>query len=130
MPNKRTRVRPLREIRRFRLPAASFWRNSRRSSPSRNSVRSRGLIGFRTEFLTETRGTGIAHHGDIVACVVLHPLGVAAAPALVALGLVVLHALERVLVEAARVLVNDRVDVALVGRQGRLGGNHERRILV
>ncbi|MFW5416494.1 translational GTPase TypA [Nocardiopsis sp. CNT-189] len=25
-------------------------------------VPSRGLIGFRTEFLTETRGTGIAHH--------------------------------------------------------------------
>ena len=25
-------------------------------------VSSRGLIGFRTEFLTETRGTGIAHH--------------------------------------------------------------------
>ena len=26
------------------------------------TVPSRGLIGFRTEFLTETRGTGIAHH--------------------------------------------------------------------
>lgn len=26
------------------------------------AVPSRGLIGFRTEFLTETRGTGIAHH--------------------------------------------------------------------
>ena len=26
------------------------------------SVPARGLIGFRTEFLTETRGTGIAHH--------------------------------------------------------------------
>jgi GTP-binding protein len=26
------------------------------------SVPSRGLIGFRTQFLTETRGTGIAHH--------------------------------------------------------------------
>jgi GTP-binding protein len=25
-------------------------------------VPSRGLIGFRTEFLTQTRGTGIAHH--------------------------------------------------------------------
>jgi predicted membrane GTPase involved in stress response len=25
-------------------------------------VPARGLIGFRTEFLTETRGTGIAHH--------------------------------------------------------------------
>ena len=25
-------------------------------------VPSRGLIGFRTQFLTETRGTGIAHH--------------------------------------------------------------------
>ena len=25
-------------------------------------VRSRGLIGFRTEFLTETRGTGLLHH--------------------------------------------------------------------
>ena len=25
-------------------------------------VPSRGLIGFRTEFLTDTRGTGIAHH--------------------------------------------------------------------
>ena len=26
------------------------------------SVPSRGLIGFRTEFLTETRGTGVLHH--------------------------------------------------------------------
>jgi GTP-binding protein len=26
------------------------------------TVPSRGLIGFRTEFLTDTRGTGIAHH--------------------------------------------------------------------
>ena len=25
-------------------------------------VPARGLIGFRTEFLTETRGTGILHH--------------------------------------------------------------------
>ena len=25
-------------------------------------VPARGLVGFRTEFLTETRGTGIAHH--------------------------------------------------------------------
>ena len=25
-------------------------------------VPSRGLIGFRTEFLTETRGTGLLHH--------------------------------------------------------------------
>ncbi len=25
-------------------------------------VRARGLIGFRTEFLTETRGTGVLHH--------------------------------------------------------------------
>ena len=25
-------------------------------------VPARGLIGFRTEFLTDTRGTGIAHH--------------------------------------------------------------------
>ena len=25
-------------------------------------VPARGLIGFRTQFLTETRGTGIAHH--------------------------------------------------------------------
>ena len=26
------------------------------------SVPARGLIGFRTQFLTDTRGTGIAHH--------------------------------------------------------------------
>ena len=25
-------------------------------------VPARGLIGFRTQFLTDTRGTGIAHH--------------------------------------------------------------------
>ena len=40
-------------------------------------VPSRGLIGFRTEFLTETRGTGLLHHvfdgyepwfGDIRTC--------------------------------------------------------------
>ncbi|HEX5524618.1 MAG TPA: EF-Tu/IF-2/RF-3 family GTPase, partial [Pedococcus sp.] len=31
-------------------------------TPEEFLVPSRGLIGFRTEFLTETRGTGIAHH--------------------------------------------------------------------
>src|SRR3712207_8226296 len=37
-----------------------YWRDW--SSDVCSSDLARGLIGFRTEFLTETRGTGVLHH--------------------------------------------------------------------